>query len=236
MQYFLKNFKTSYISNKNFHLFFLIIFALLLLLFFIFPEIDIKISTFFFHPSQKFIYHNLPVVKFLYNSVYYISYILSGFLIFNLIHNLLFKHKLKFLFSYRKIIYLVFALIIGPGLVVNILFKDNVGRARPSQIKEFGGNKDFTKIFKITDNCHKNCSFTSGHAALGFYLTAFAYVIRKYRKNIFYTGLTTGLLIGSARIIQGGHFLSDVLFSGVVVILINHLIYIIMFNKNNDEL
>src|SRR5579885_660865 len=39
---------------------------------------------------------------------------------------------------------LLLALAIGPGLIVNTLFKDHWGRARPSQITVFAGEKRFT--------------------------------------------------------------------------------------------
>jgi len=68
----------------------------------------------------------------------------------------------------RILIYLLAVLIVGPGLIVNVVFKDHFGRARPAQIVEFGGTKQFTPALVPTDQCHKNCSFSSGHAAAAF--------------------------------------------------------------------
>ena len=44
----------------------------------------------------------------------------------------------------RVAAYLLLALALGPGLVVNTMLKDHWGRARPSQIEAFGGTRQFT--------------------------------------------------------------------------------------------
>jgi lipid A 4'-phosphatase len=126
---------------------------------------------------------------------------------------------------YLKVIYVMLVCITGPGLVVNILFKENFGRARPVQIKEFGGYAKFTPPFMITNQCNNNCSFVSGHASIGFVFCAFAF-IHQGRKRIFYHALaiTLGSLFGLGRIMQGAHFLSDVIFSGVSVYITAYLL------------
>ena len=85
-------------------------------------------------------------------------------------------NNFKIIFT-SSIFFLVVTLIIGPGIIVNYILKDNFGRARPKDIIEFHGTKNFTKIFMISNQCTKNCSFPSGHAAIGFYFTAFAYIL-----------------------------------------------------------
>lgn len=109
-------------------------------------------------------------------------------------------------------LFLALSLLLGPGLLVNTVFKDHWGRARPSQIEEFGGTARFTPAWVMSDQCHKNCSFVCGDASVGFVLLAIAFVSRRPRLWML-VGLTAGSALGLMRMGQGGHFFSDVIFS-----------------------
>jgi lipid A 4'-phosphatase len=130
-------------------------------------------------------------------------------------------------------LYLILTCSIGPGLIVNHLFKENVGRPRPSQITSFNGIKEFIPIFAMSDQCNHNCSFPSGHAAMGYYFSALAYAFALYRSGnsssdftkIYLSAILFGSLVGFSRILMGGHFLSDVVASCFIVLTINHLLY-----------
>ncbi len=74
----------------------------------------------------------------------------------------------------RVAAFLVLSLALGPGLVVNVILKDSWGRPRPSTIREFGGDKIFVPPMVMSDQCDRNCSFSSGHGALGFWPVALA--------------------------------------------------------------
>jgi len=115
---------------------------------------------------------------------------------------------------------LLVVLAIGPGLVVNGILKEHWGRARPRDVTEFGGDRRFTPAFVISDQCERNCSFTAGHPSAGFALAAlgYAYASRRKRWQVIAAATGFGLIVGLARVAAGGHFLSDVLFSGVIVI------------------
>ncbi len=102
--------------------------------------------------------------------------------------------------------------LLGAGLLVNAVFKDQWGRARPAQVQEFGGERTFTPAWVVSDQCPKNCSFVCGDASVGFGLLAFAFVSR-HRRAWFVAGLLTGGALGLMRMAQGGHFLSDVVFA-----------------------
>ncbi len=115
---------------------------------------------------------------------------------------------------------LLLTLAIGTGVVVNGLFKENWGRARPAQIVEFGGAKRFTPAFVITDQCERNCSFVAGHPSVVFALFAVALMLRRRRRAAIATVAVLGALAGLGRIMQGSHFLSDVIFSGVFTYLV----------------
>lgn len=116
----------------------------------------------------------------------------------------------------RRLVFVLLALLLGPGLIVNEGFKEHWGRARPRQIEAFGGRAQFTPPTVPAAQCGSNCSFVSGHAAIGFGLMAFGWVSTR-RRLWLALGIGSGALIGLARIAAGGHFLSDVIFSGFVV-------------------
>lgn len=118
----------------------------------------------------------------------------------------------------RQYAFLVASLITGPGLIANALFKENWGRARPRQVIEFGGSAEFSPPLLIADQCSSNCSFVSGDASMGFFFLAMAMLTPpKQRKIAVAATLAFGSFIGFMRIIQGAHFLSDVIFAGVFV-------------------
>lgn len=111
--------------------------------------------------------------------------------------------------------YLLAVLLVGPGLIANTLLKDNWGRPRPIHLTEFGGNATFTPVLQPSTQCATNCSFVSGHAAAGFYPMAGYWLTR--RRRWLAGGIVFGLFVGYTRLAMGAHFLSDVLFSGLVV-------------------
>jgi lipid A 4'-phosphatase len=123
-------------------------------------------------------------------------------------------------FDRKALIFLLAALAIGPGIVVNTVLKDHWGRARPYQVSEFGGAKIFTAAPLSADQCDKNCSFVSGHAALGFSLVSFAFLLPAGRRRSIAIGaaLGVGALLGLGRIAAGHHFLSDIVDAGLIVV------------------
>ena len=121
---------------------------------------------------------------------------------------------------------LLLALALGPGLVVNVVFKDHWGRARPAQIAAFGGTQRFTPPFVPSDQCATNCSFPAGDPAMGFVLVAAAFLARPRRRRAAAAGaLGLGAVLGIVRMAQGGHFFSDVLASGFLVFATSWALY-----------
>ncbi len=88
---------------------------------------------------------------------------------------------------------------------------------RAVQITEFGGSKHFTPALEPSTECDHNCSFVAGDPSLGFVLLAFAIVLKRRRSRAAGWSIAIGTLIGLMRIAQGGHFLSDVIFCGILV-------------------
>lgn len=130
-------------------------------------------------------------------------------------------------------IYIILVAAIGPGLVANLIFKDNWGRARPSQTVEFGGSRQFTAALTRSDQCPRNCSFISGEAAnlfaIGFAIALLAE--RARRRRLFLAAIAAGTFAGLVRIGGGAHFLSDVFFAGIFMAFVARGLYWLLFER-----
>jgi len=132
----------------------------------------------------------------------------------------------------RKVLYLLLVLIIGAGLIVNVAFKNNVGRARPRDVVEFNGPRQFTPPFVIGDQCRKNCSFSSGDVAGGFFSIALAFVFRR-RRVYFAAAGALGTVIAVSRMASGAHFFSDTVTSFFVMLIVSDVLYHYMLRQHD---
>lgn len=121
--------------------------------------------------------------------------------------------------------FVVLAGALGPGLLVNTGFKENWQRARPYQVEVFGGSQQFSRATVMSDQCNNNCSFVSGHVACGFFLASLLLVDRKRRVLWATAGVVSGITIGFARMADGAHWLSDVLWAGPIILLCSWLVW-----------
>ncbi len=113
-------------------------------------------------------------------------------------------------------VFAVFA--VGPGLLANTLIKDHSGRPRPGETQEFGGAFVYAPPFDFSGACERNCSFVSGDPTAGFFFLAPALLLpSRWRRAGIAGALLLGGSIGLMRMLQGSHFLSDVIFSGLLV-------------------
>ncbi len=144
------------------------------------------------------------------------------------------KKRPIFSITTKQIAYLICVLALGPGLMVNVIFKNHWGRARPDQIDAFGGSKRFTLPFEISSECDRNCAFVSGHASVGFYGAAAALLMGPGQMYGIAASIFLGMLIGMVRIIQGGHFLSDVVFSFFLVYAVARVVHHWMFFRQSE--
>lgn len=133
--------------------------------------------------------------------------------------------------SWRLWAFVVTTYLLGPGLLVNVILKQNWGRARPATIVDFGGDKLFTPPFEIAGQCVRNCSFVSGEAASAAVMVivlaiCFGSSIAKKWRPAAYVGLGTLFILASGlRVATGRHFLSDVIFAGLFMLIIARLAY-----------
>jgi lipid A 4'-phosphatase len=195
-----------------------VLFAAAVALFLLVPGLDLATSRLFYEPGQGFVLaHWLPAV-FISDLVPWVAWSIAALVIAAALWLYLVERPL-WRFDRKALIFLVAAVALGPGLIVNTIFKNHWGRARPAQITAFGGLHHFTPAPLPAHQCVTNCSFVCGHAALGFSLVAFAFLLPPgpSRRRATAAALAFGAFIGLDRIALGRHFLSDVVFAGLFV-------------------
>jgi len=190
-------------------------------------NVDIRIEEYFYSPDGGwfsgqsepwfFLYHYGNIPAFLLSAVGLFAFSLSFF-------------RRAFL-PYRKIgLFMVVFMILGPGLIVNTVLKDHWGRPRPADIVQFGGSEPFRHFWE-TGQAEQGKSFPSGHASVGFFLFAPFFVLRnshrKWALFFLFLGISYGMLMGLGRMVQGGHFLTDVLWAGFLTYLTGLVLYYI---------
>ena len=118
----------------------------------------------------------------------------------------------------RDVLFLTLAMMIGPGLVVNLGMKDHLHRPRPAHLAEFGGGMAFRAFYQFDGACMKNCAFPSGEAAEAFWMVAPASLAPPlWRAEAMAGALVFGAAVSLLRMAFGGHFLSDVVFAALVM-------------------
>jgi membrane-associated PAP2 superfamily phosphatase len=153
----------------------------------------------------------------------------------------------KFPRKYAKpFLVIVLTVILGPGLIVNGILKPFWGRPRPADTVMFGGKEPYRNVFQPTGPGGGK-SFVCGHCANAFAIASgvsfFPY--SPGLAGLFLgAGLTMGTLGSFARIAQGGHYLSDTLWAGIIVLSIIAWLYFCVFkipvkpdisNKNGNS-
>jgi len=190
-------------------------------LLFAFPAVDLAVSRVFF--DQGFPWGNLwwqPLLRVASVWLLCLSMIaVVGIYAFNL-----WTRKSHCQVNGRKVVYLFLVLILGAGLIVNLGLKDHFGRARPRDVAEFGGTKIFTPAFVVSQQCRDNCSFSSGEGAAGFFAPALALALSR-RRRIFAVAIGIGVVVSFARVAAGAHFLSDVVVSFFVMLIVADVLH-----------
>jgi lipid A 4'-phosphatase len=178
------------------------------------PGFDIAVADMFYIPGHGFIGHVpwVAALRFALKGIYVVGATLA---VIGLLRSVITARPFAGLTAIRWL-FLTLALSVGPGLVANVLLKDQMGRARPHQVEIFGGSKKFTPPLIAAKQCRRNCSFVSGEAASMFALFfALAFLLTRHSAVLICAALAMGSLAGLVRMAQGAHFLSDVVFAGI---------------------
>jgi lipid A 4'-phosphatase len=187
------------------------------------PFLDLEIERFFYNmnsdPSHRFISNNFT--HFMYEFGTIPAWIVVSIASIML---LLSYTKRKWKSCYNPSLVLLLTVAIGAGFITHALLKDQWGRPRPKQVIEFGGIQEFRPFWKpnFFDQPEPSKSFPCGHCTMGFFFFALALVGKRIQNNaLFWTGIilafSLGIALSLARMMMGGHFLSDTIMSALIM-------------------
>ncbi|MFC4312560.1 phosphatase PAP2 family protein [Steroidobacter flavus] len=206
-------------------------FAAAALLLMAFPQIDLSISRLFFDRNFPFASHWWN--QLMHESLGYVLCLSLTTVIGVYVYNKLWKRNVGEVCG-KKVVYLFMVLLVGAGLIVNLVLKDNFGRARPRDVVEFGGTKLYTPPFVVSTECGKNCSFSSGEAAGGFFFLALARALSR-RRALLIAGFGFGALASFCRIASGAHFFSDTVVSFFVMLIVADVLYYYLLSPERER-
>ena len=200
------------------------------LIFLLFPEIDIQVARFFYLKDDHFLLRGSKIHSF-FDSWIRPAWILLIIMFLGLSCLDLALRQRLLNWSPRSIAYVGLSYLIGPGLLVNGILKSYVGRVRPRDLMEFGGDKTFSEASPpIFGECVSNCSFVSGDVSFIMASLSLALLLSKpWRLWAVLLSLFLGLLISFYRISMGAHFLSDTLLAAQISIMVTLILYQLFF-------
>jgi len=181
-------------------------------------DLDLRVAEHFYHPEADDPWYEgrLP----LWSVLYRVAPLLAGLVLLGGVLILGAGGISRRLQPVRLYAVLVLATtLIGPGLLVNALFKDHWGRPRPHQLECLGGNKSYLPPL-MRGEPGGGKSFPCGHSSVGYMLGVFYLIWRRSRPRLAWGALAgalaLGTLLGIGRMAAGDHFLSDVVWSGII--------------------
>jgi membrane-associated phospholipid phosphatase len=130
----------------------------------------------------------------------------------------------------RAALFLILTLVLGPGVLVNTVLKDHWARPRPGMVTEFGGAMPFKPWWDPRGACRTNCSFVSGETSSAVWLAAPALLVPLPWRYLALGGVAVyAASIAFMRLLLGGHFLSDVVFSAIFTGLVIWAVHGLLF-------
>lgn len=138
--------------------------------------------------------------------------------------------RMRMLIPARATVFLLVTMALGPGLAANVVTKEHWGRARPIDVRQMDGAETFVAWWDPRGDCPSNCSFVSGDVSAGIWTIAPAALLPPAWRPVGYAAAVAFAAgIGVMRMLFGAHFLSDVVFAGVITFLIVWLSYAVLY-------
>ncbi len=160
----------------------------------------------------------------LWDALYRYAPLISASILVGALLVVLLSFVLSSLLAWRKpALYIVMVIALGPGLVVNLVFKDHWGRPRPVHINGFGGQ--YAYVPPLLKGHTDDKSFPCGHCTIGYMFFALYFLSRKRKRFYLTLSLVFAVMMALARMSAGGHFVSDVLWSGYLVFFVAWMLY-----------
>lgn len=186
------------------------------------PVVDVMFSERYYSAANGFMGQHTAWVLWVNRYVPGMGYSLLGlgalFLLLLPLLKRFVQRQVAWTFLQRTVVTVILASTLASGLIVHAGLKGLVGRPRPVDTVLFGGTQPFVAVFERGSNAADNRSFPSGHATTGFLLMAFGVLCQpRWRMRWLLIGAVAGSVVGLARIMQGMHYLGDVVFAFHVV-------------------
>ena len=188
-----------------------------LVVFALWPQIDLAAARFFYGESG-FSHTPLEVALRAFFNI-------TPFVVLAVLAALYGLRRLGLSFGYApsglQVAFLIATMAVGPGLIVNLGLKDHSHRPRPVHTLEFGGASEFRPWYRFDGDCRTNCSFVSGEGSEAFWMVAPASLAPPPFRPLAIAGaLLFGVLTSVLRMAFGGHYLSDVVLAGLIVLIV----------------
>jgi membrane-associated PAP2 superfamily phosphatase len=196
----------------------------------VFPQLDLHLAGLFFDPSADGFWGRLdPVLNGLRDLSRLVVTLLAAPAGLALLGKLVLPRR-RMLIPGRAAVLMIATLGLGPGLLANAILKNHWDRPRPIDVVQFGGEEHFVPWWDPRGDCPENCSFVAGEPSGAFWTLAPAMLVPPAWRALATTAaLVFGAGIGLVRMAGGGHFFTDVAFSGLFTFLIIWLLHGLMF-------
>lgn len=219
---------------------------LVLAFFYLFPGVDVAASRAFFEKTECeptsalaavcgiFPISQDKALGLLREAIFYLPIGLGIFIIYRLVvvlshHGATYDGK-----GARRLLAGLTSLILGPGLLVNVILKEHSHRPRPRNTDFFGGDLSFVPAGDFSGACGSNCSFISGEAAGAGWLFCYAVFLVPDRYKLLFSPPLIAVALASPvmRLAYGGHYLSDVILAWLASVIV--FIGTLYFFTRND--
>jgi lipid A 4'-phosphatase len=204
--------------------------AIVGLVFGAYPQLDLRLSEPFFNPDHLGFWTRVDPTWL--RARTYAVWITTAVAVpaFAALAGKLLLPRRRMLLPARAVLLMIATLALAPGLVANVVLKDNWARPRPIDVTEFKGEEHFRPWWDPRGDCPKNCSFIAGEPAGAFWTMSAAAVAPPAVRPLAYgLALAFGAASGFVRLAAGGHFVSDIVFSGVFTFLIIWLVHGLLY-------
>lgn len=209
------------------------LYVLIVSLFFLaFPDVDYRVSNLFYSQTAGFWAENDAFLRKVRHLGPFLVRWIAIICVLVLVLKLLVPGRAPLL-PLRQPVFLLSTLVLGPGVLVNLILKNNWGRPRPRNVEFFGGDLPYQPVWKISDHCASNCSFVSGEASSAMWLVSLAFLVpASWRKATLAFLVPLCLILSANRVAFGGHFLSDTLLSWGLTLLLILAVYKLLYQAD----
>lgn len=202
-------------------------------------NLDMQVARLFYHPedtANQWPLSHQPLWQLLFHA----APVISGVLLLGSILVLaLARYSPRLARNRSHALFVLLSVLLGPGLVINGILKNDWGRPRPHHVQTLGGDMQYVPPGAIGVP-GRGWSFPCGHSSVGFVYGIFWFIWRRRRPRLAAAALAAsialGTLLGICRMAAGAHFLSDVLWSAWLPWLIALLLYYFVLRVPQREL